>query len=157
MAGVEVTSTVVRKTFVKIPTAITGPMSVKAGFPAGQADSLTLNKAIWNEFGTRGGASGGGWGGPIPERPFMRNAARTNMLSYVNILKSQVSALVTGKTTTRAILSKFGVLMVGDIQKEMASGSFAPNSAVTVERKGSSRPLIDTGEMRQKVTFKVGD
>lgn len=149
------TSRVVRKTFVKVPNAITGPMSVKAGFPAGQADLLTLNKAIWNEFGTRGGASGGGWGGPIPERPFMRNSARTNMQKYIGQLKSQVSALITGKTTTRDILSKFGIQMVGDIQKEMASGSFAPNSPVTIARKGSSRPLINTGEMRQKVTYKV--
>jgi hypothetical protein len=76
------TSRVVRKVFVNVPSVITGPKRVKVGFPAGEADADNIQKAIWNEFGTRGGASGGGWGGPVPERPFMRNAMRA---TYINI------------------------------------------------------------------------
>lgn len=57
------TSRVVRKVFVNVPSVITGPKRVKVGFPVGEADADNIQKAIWNEFGTRGGASGGGWGG----------------------------------------------------------------------------------------------
>lgn len=150
-----VTSRVVRKTFIQIPNDIKGPTVVKAGFPAGQSDQLTVNKAIWNEFGTRGGRSGGGWGGPIPERPFMRNAARNNLNKYLDSMRKAASQIVVGKATLQGVLNKLGIMMVGDIQSEISSGAFAPNSPVTIERKGSSRPLVDSGEMRQKVTYKV--
>ena len=69
-----------RKTHIKLPNSLSGPTKVKVGFVRGMADQDNINKAVWNEFGTAGGASGGGWGGPIPERPFLRNAMRNNAL-----------------------------------------------------------------------------
>ena len=34
--------------------------------------------AAWNEFGTKGG----GWGGPIPERPFFRQTVRKSPVGH---------------------------------------------------------------------------
>ncbi|MBG6211683.1 hypothetical protein IWQ49_006374 [Labrenzia sp. EL_126] len=45
-----------------VPAKLSGPKKVKVGFPAGEADSDNIMKAIWNHFGTAGGASGGGVG-----------------------------------------------------------------------------------------------
>lgn len=150
MAG---TSRIVRRTFVKVPDKFpAGPRQVKVGFPAGSAN---VDKAIYNEFGTRGGASGGGWGGPIPERPFMRNAARNNAAKYLKIAADQVIPVLTGKVSLRGFLSKLGELGKQDIQNEITSLSSPPNSPVTIALKGSSKPLIDTGEMRQSVTWKI--
>lgn len=148
------TSRTVRKTFIKVPDQIStgGPTSVKAGFPSGSAN---VDKAIYNEFGTRGGASGGGWGGPIPERPFMRNAMRNNRSKYVAAMKASVASILTGKTNLRSILAKLGALAAGDIQKEITALTSPPNSPVTVALKGSSKPLIDSGEMRGSVTWKI--
>ncbi len=129
---------------------------MKAGFPSGEADAENIQKAIWNEFGTRGGASGGGWGGPIPERPFMRNAMRNNRSKYRDALKASAAKLLTGKTTLRQVMSKLGIEAQGDIQSEITSLSSPPNSPVTIALKGSSNPLIDDGEMRATVTWKVG-
>ena len=39
---------------------IRGPKAVKVGFPAGETAGDILDRAIWNHYGTRGGASGGG-------------------------------------------------------------------------------------------------
>ncbi|AVH41820.1 hypothetical protein [Agrobacterium tumefaciens] len=149
------TSRVVRKVFVKVPRTLPGPQRVKVGFPAGEADADNIQKAIWNEFGTRGGASGGGWGGPVPERPFMRNAMRANRSAYLTAMKSSAAKLVVGQTTLTQIMSKLGILAQGDIQGAITSLSSPPNSPVTIEIKGSSKPLIDSGEMRAAVTFKV--
>lgn len=128
---------------------------VAVGFPAGKVDSDVLNKAVWNEFGTRGGASGGGWGGPIPERPFMRNAMRNNAGKYRSAMKTAAPHILLGETSLTTVLSKLGILAQGDIQAEIVSLRSPPNAAVTIERKGSSNPLIDSGEMHQAVTWKI--
>nr|QIG67144.1 putative RNA polymerase protein [Rhizobium phage RHph_TM26] len=133
--------------------APTGPSHVKVGFPAGVSDGAVINRAIWNHYGT----SGGGWGGPIPARPFILNAIRGNRRKYLDALRTSAARLVRGETTLHQVLSRLGIVAQGDIQAEIDSGNFAPNSPVTIAMKGSSRPLIDTGEMRQKVTWQVSD
>jgi hypothetical protein len=135
-------------------TALTGPTRVKVGFPAGEADGLTISKAVWNEFGTRGGASGGGWGGPIPERPFMRNAIREGRGTYRSLMKADAKGILEGTGSLDRTMRRLGELAKGDIQANIGSTGPA-NSPVTVELKGSSTPLIDTAAMRQAVTYKV--
>lgn len=149
------TSRVVRKVHVKVPRTLPGPQRVKVGFPAGEADADNIQKAIWNNFGTRGGASGGGWGGPIPERPFMQNAMRANQIEYVTAMRSSAAKIIRGEANLEQTMQKLGIRAQGDIQAEITSLSRPPNSPVTIELKGSSNPLIDSGEMRAAVTFKV--
>lgn len=138
-----------------VPAALRGPKKVKVGFPAGEADSGNIMKAIWNHFGTAGGASGGGWGGPIPERPFLSNAMRDNRTEYRNAMRQSAKGILTGQTALRTVLSKLGIKAQGDVQAEMTSLSTPANSPVTIALKGSSNPLIDTGELRAAVTWKV--
>ena len=149
---------IVRRTRKKIAAGLlTGPKRVKVGFPAGKVDSDVINKAVWNEFGTRGGASGGGWGGPIPERPFMRNSMRSNRGKYRSALRESAAQILVGEVPIKTVLSKLGILAQSDIQSEITSLSSPPNAEVTIELKGSSNPLIDTGEMRQSVTWKIDE
>ncbi len=145
-----------------IGSLLPGPNRVKVGFPAGEADADNIQKAIWNEFGTRGGASGGGWGGPIPERPFLRNAMRNNRASYKAAMKASASTIMEqvalGKRPAdekRKALKRLGIKAQGDIQDEITSLKSPPNAPTTIRLKGSSNPLIDTGEMRNAVTFKI--
>ncbi|TBZ81416.1 hypothetical protein [Rhizobium leguminosarum] len=146
---------VVGSVYANLGKSLRGPKQVKVGFPAGDADSDNINKAVWNEFGTRGGASGGGWGGPVPERPFMRNAMRDNRGKYRDALRTSAAKILTGKTGLKTVLSKLGIMGQGDVQGEITSLMSPPNSPVTVALKGSSKPLIDSGEMRGAVTYKV--
>lgn len=151
------TATVRRKRHMKLPTTIDGPKKVKVGFPAGEAGGSVIERAIYNEFGTQGGASGGGWGGPVPERPFMRNSMRDNRSKYKSGMTTAAKGILRGDTALRTVLSKLGIMAQGDIQSEITSLSSPPNSPVTIELKGSSKPLIDSGEMRQAVTYKVDE
>lgn len=144
-----------RKTKKKLPKSIKGPQRVKIGFPSGKTSGENLNKAVWNEFGTRGGASGGGWGGPVPERPFMRNTVHNNKNKYTTILRAEARAILLGDTSLAMTMRKLGQLGVQDIRAEIDSLTDPPNAEVTIERKGSSKPLIASGRMRRAVTYKV--
>lgn len=141
---------------------------VKVGFPAGDVDGGVIDRAFYNEFGTRGSGKGfktergGGFGGPIPERPFMRNAMRDNESKYrANMViagQHITEAIAKGadpSVETRRALSKLGIMAQADIQEEITALSSPPNSPTTIRLKGSSNPLIDSGEMRSSVTWKV--
>lgn len=148
---------VVRKRRKKLPPRISGPSKVKVGFPAGEADSDNIQKAVWNEFGTRGGASGGGWGGPVPERPFMRNAVKNNTGGYQSAMRASAVKILRGETSMTTVLRKLGIKAQGDIQAEISSLTSPGNADATIALKGSDKPLIDTGEMRAAVTYMVDD
>lgn len=145
---------IVKKTHAKIPANLAGPSKVKVGFPSGKVSGDLVMRAVWNEFGTAGGASGGGWGGPVPERPFMRTTLKSRRGAYRDAMKQSASAILLGKVSMAVILNRLGILAQGDIQATIGSIG-PPNSPVTIARKGSSTPLIDTGEMRQRVTWSL--
>jgi|GEM_PF-461673 len=42
-----------------------------------------------------------------------------------------------------------------EIKNQIVKGSFVPNSPATIIRKGSTRPLVDTGNLLQSVHFSV--
>lgn len=144
-----------RTKHISLAKSLLGPSKVKAGFPAGKTDRDVVQRAVWNHYGTRGGASGGGWGGPIPARPFVLNAIRKNKKKYLQALKTSAGKLVRGETTLDTVMTKLGIVAQGDIQDEITSLRNPPNSKVTIALKGSSNPLIDTGEMRGAVTYEV--
>jgi hypothetical protein len=146
-----------RKRHKVLPKSISGPSKVKVGFPKSKASASNIEKAVWNEFGTRGGASGGGWGGPVPERPFMQNAMADNKGKYKDGMATAARKILTGDASMSGTLSKLGIMAQGDIQSEITSLSSPPNSPVTIAIKGSSNPLIDTGEMRGAVTWQVDE
>lgn len=139
----------------RILTAITGPKTVKVGYPAGKTDPGIVMLAIWNEFGTRGGASGGGWGGPVPERPFLRNAMRTGTEKFKGLVRADARKIVLGELKMTTALERLGILGVAEVQRSIGSNTPPPNSPTTIALKGSSATLIDTGEMRQKATYQV--
>jgi hypothetical protein len=134
---------------------------VAVGFPSGSSSQSNIMKAVYNEFGTKGSGKGfstprgGGFGGPIPERPFMRNSMRKNHSKYRAVMKKSALPILLGQTSPIAVLSKLGIMAVGDIQDEITSLSSPPNSPTTIRLKGSSNPLIDKGEMRGAVTWKI--
>ena len=39
----------------------------------------------------------------------------------------------------------------GLVQETIKEGEFSPNAPSTIKKKGSDKPLIDTGHMRQSV------
>jgi hypothetical protein len=137
---------VIRRQHIKLPTSFPGPRQVKVGFPAGMVDSPVINRAIWNHYGTSRG---------IPARPFLTNAIRNNRSAYLAAMKTSGAKILRGETDLETVMRKLGVKAQGDIQQEITNLRDPPNTVATIEAKGSSNPLIDTGEMRSKVTWQV--
>lgn len=91
----------------------------------------------------------------IPERSFIRAplaAARTQITKLAGDLSAKV---LEGKITEDRALGLVGVTAVGVIQKAIAAGIAPPNAPSTIEAKGSSKPLVDTGRLRQSISWAV--
>ena len=52
-------------------------------------------------------------------------------------------------------MKSIGVFQKGLVQAEIVDGDFEPNAPSTIKKKGSDKPLIDTGKMRQSVNFVI--
>ncbi len=66
----------------------------------------------------------------------------------VAVLKEKIESFDQG-------LEQLGNLYVAQIQKRIAQGIEPANSPITIAMKGSSVPLIDTGQFRGAITYKV--
>lgn len=87
----------------------------------------------------------------IPERPFMIPAGNKAANKTINITVGSIA----GGMDEQQALSKAGELFVGFIQKEITNLKEPPNAESTILKKGSSNPLIDSGDMRQSVQWKL--
>jgi|GEM_PF-3620040 hypothetical protein len=132
-----------------------GPTQVKVGLVAGKTDGEEIKKGIWNHYGTRGGRSGGGWGGPIPARPFLANAMRANRKKYQNMMSSGAHSIFTQSASPLTILQRLGVLAQGHTQEEITNLQSPPNSPLTIKLKGFANPLVNIGGMRKAITYSV--
>lgn len=91
----------------------------------------------------------------IPPRPFMKQSADKNGKKWQALADNLVGKVFFRQISAPAALAKLGSVMQGDIQNTITSGRFKKLNAFTVKRKKSSRPLVDSGQLRQSVSFKV--
>jgi hypothetical protein len=87
----------------------------------------------------------------IPARPWLLPGVRSGNAEYIKIIARE---LENGGTPETA-LNKVGVKAVAFVQKYMTDLRDPPNAPSTIAKKGSSNPLIDSGAMRQSVTYKL--
>lgn len=91
----------------------------------------------------------------IPARPFMQQTRQCNEKRMMGLSRRLLKALSNGSTTAMDAIKKLGASYEGAMKRIFIEGSFAPDAPATVRRKKSSRPLIDTGLLRQSIKFKV--
>jgi tRNA U54 and U55 pseudouridine synthase Pus10 len=102
--------------------------------------NLTVSQvASYNEFGTN----------KTPSRPFIRGTYEKRRQDIID----QTAKFL--YRDTENVLSHVGLYVVSLIQEEIRKGIAPENSKYTVERKGSSKPLIDTGQLINSITYKV--
>lgn len=87
----------------------------------------------------------------IPERSFIRSATDENREKIKKMQQIEIARITGGKSTAKESLQRMGTVMQGLIQRKIRSGEFTPLSPITIQKKGSSRPLIDTGQMLQSI------
>jgi len=93
----------------------------------------------------------------IPERSFMRSAMHLGKDRINERLRKDIAALITGRGTKKMVLSRVGLLATNLIQARIRSSkSWAkPLAPITIARKGSTVPLIDTGRMLASITYRL--
>lgn len=101
--------------------------------------------AIWNELGT----------GRIPARPFLGQTVDQHGGEIQQISAEMVQKICKGQLDAQSAFKKIGVVTVGYVQDQITNGEFEPNAPMTVQRKGSDHPLIDTGQLRRGISYVI--
>lgn len=124
------------------------------GYPASETGSLrypdgtsVILVAAVNNFGS---ASRG-----IQARPFMVEGAEPAIEATQPIAAALIPLLNQGKVTPAEILKQMGPFAEAAFKKKLTDGPWEQNALSTVAAKGSSRPLIDTGLLRNSLTHVV--
>lgn len=91
----------------------------------------------------------------IPERSFLRAGYDKNRDSVAKKATSMAADVVSGKMTTRGCCQAVGMELASKIKDYAVELSNPANHPFTVEQKGSSSPLADTGDMIGGITWRV--
>ncbi len=100
--------------------------------------------AAWNEYGTE----------RSPARPFQRRTFEDCRDDIVNYTNNMLKVAIHGGGA-KELLNSVGAYTKGKMQKEIRDGDWEPNAPSTIAKKGSSKPLIDTGRMRQSIVYTI--
>jgi len=124
---------------------------VYVGVPASagtykSGESIAVIAAV-HEFGSADGR--------IPERSFLRVPLRSNQQDFAAVLAGSLPDVLNGNLSMAQLMDQLGARAVATSQEAISAGIPPPNAPSTVAQKGSSQPLVDTGRLRQSITWVV--
>ena len=119
-----------------------GVLGAAAGAPHGR--TTTAQVAAWAEFGIG-----------QPRRSWLLDWIDANLREVQKLQQSEMQKVVRGEQTESQARARVGAWIVGQIQARIAAGIAPPNAESTIAKKGSSTPLIDTGQLRSSIAFRV--
>lgn len=92
----------------------------------------------------------------IPARPFLRKSLEENQKKYGRMAKEGIESILYHDAKGKDILGKIGVTAVSDIRRTMTRWTKPGNAPLTVDnKKGQDNPLVDTGILPKRVTWKI--
>ena len=125
------------------------------GLPKGQATAkiyengvTVLDIGVWHEFGNA----------RVPERSWMRVPLRLKRNEINEIIESRFERAMAGQLDPDKVLGLAGTKAVDVMRNAFTSkgyGTWPDIQDSTKAAKGSSQPLVDTGTLRQSITYEV--
>lgn len=113
--------------------------------PSGDEGAATLaDVAAINEMGLG-----------VPERSFIRSTLDAGRRKYSALMEGVGDAAVAGKITVERGAKLVALVVEGDVKEAISDGVPPPNAESTIVAKGSSTPLINTGQLRGAITAEV--
>ena len=110
-----------------------------------ESEGVTVaDVARWAEFGIG-----------QPQRRWLGGWIDENQAALLERVRIESRAVIAGDRTKPEALARLGLWIQGGIQQRIANGIEPPNAESTVERKGSSTPLIDKGQFRSSIANRV--
>ena len=103
----------------------------------GKAPADMVDIAAFQEFGTK----------TIPERSFIRAWHDSAVPQIQRLIQRLVIQYIDDKITMDVLLAKLGNFAQGGMRKYLRDLKEPPNAPSTIRAKGSSNPLIDTGQL----------
>ena len=94
----------------------------------------------------------------VPRRSFLRAPFYYKQEEMESAIETQFKSIAEKGKDSSLALNLIGVTaqtIVQDAFITQGYGEWQPNSQRTIEEKGSSQPLIDTGALRQSITYGV--
>lgn len=101
--------------------------------------------ATFHEFGTR----------HIPQRSFIRAWFDESVAENRALLLSQMQLAIAGKLTLEQALERCALKFEAGVRKRIRARIPPPLAQSTIDRKGSSTPLIDTGQLVSSIRAKA--
>lgn len=89
----------------------------------------------------------------VPERSFLRAWFDENAGKIRAAINVMATAIGSGRLTRDQAMAQLGLKFVGEIQARIARNIPPPLSPKTIDRKGSSVALIDTGVLRSWISY----
>lgn len=131
----------------KLAKSLRGPDLVKVGLPKGSNDYPDGTSVIMvgtvHEFGSPSKN--------IPQRSFLRSTVESNKRPYKDMFKKLSIRIIKGKITKKQALGLIGLQVQTDVREKITD----IKEPELKHREGN--PLVDTGHLRQSITFEVED
>ena len=135
------------------PHVAVGITGKSGGKPHEGGGSMTIvDIGAVHEFGAGG----------VPERSFLRATIDKHAQKYrahmTNGMRRGVLGAVRGQggaDVESPVLKRTGLMAEGDIKRRIAEGIAPALAPATIAAKGSSKPLIDTGQLRASIASEI--
>lgn len=98
-----------------------------------------------------------GVSGHIPERSFLRSTLHEKKCDVSKLLFRELKSDISQGDFSGRALAIVGEKLSVEVKRKIQSGISPALDSKTVKRKRSSKPLIDTGNMLQSITYEVRD
>jgi len=85
----------------------------------------------------------------------MRQAFDKGNRRLTNFVKRRYNGVLLNEFSVVGALEKIGEWYTGQVKSIFLHGNFEANSHITMARKRSKRPLVDTGRLRQSISWEV--
>jgi len=114
------------------------------GGPHGDDGLTTADVAAINEFGLG-----------VPARPFMRLTFEQRARDLQALVRGLEHRILEETMQVDQALKIMGAAAVGYVRATIDAGVPPPNAPSTIARKGSSKPLINFGQLKGSITSEV--
>lgn len=100
--------------------------------------------AVFHEFGFG-----------VPQRSFIAGYVDENEADVMINVKKVAKRMLLDGMSAKTAMGLLGAYIQGQIQERIAEGIPPDLDDRTIKRKGSDKPLIDTGQLRSSITYEV--
>jgi phage gpG-like protein len=91
----------------------------------------------------------------VPERSYIRSTYDANKAKYDATLDKVLKGVLIGRFSVYTGLGILGAQMHADVLATIRAHIAPPLKPATIRRKGSTTPLIDTGQLVASITWRV--